>query len=72
MTSPHVEFVATVIKEKEATSKQEKTVIIATQSGLPTPTYHDDVSNLFLKIIIRKVNIKLKFAVAFSAAIFVD
>ena len=36
MAGPHTQFVATVIKEKEAVGKQEKTVIPATQTGLPT------------------------------------
>lgn len=74
MAGPHTQLIAMVMKEKKAVGKQEKTVITATQSGLPTSLfYHNGVSSKkLLKIVFLKVRIKLKFTVPFSAAILVD
>jgi len=48
MAAPYTQFFATVTKEKEAVGKQEKIVITATQSGLPTPPHHNGVSTKYL------------------------
>lgn len=44
MAGTHTQFIAMVIKEKEAVGKQEKTVITDTQSRLPRSPHHNGAS----------------------------
>lgn len=69
MAGPHPQFIATVITKKEAVGRQQKTMITYTEWSSNTPLAQCCEHQNLLKIIFLKVRIKLKFTVAFTAAI---